>query len=194
MRVALGSRNPGKLRELRALFPSWEIEPADVSAIGEETGASFRANARAKAMFARAAARPGDWALGEDSGLEVTVLGGRPGLYSARYAGPAATDAQNLAKLLGELAGVRGDDRRARYVCELVLLSPSSEELVGRGTLNGAIAREARGTDGFGYDPVFVPAGESATVAELGDAWKATRSHRARAARALAAAVARREA
>ena len=111
--------------------------------------------------------------IGEDSGLEVDGLGGRPGIFSARYAGPVATDEENVAKLLAELEGVTGDGRRARYVSELVCLSPGSEELRGRGTLEGAIALAPRGAEGFGYDPVFVPAGETLTVAELGNDWKA---------------------
>jgi XTP/dITP diphosphohydrolase len=194
VKVLLASHNPGKLRELRALLRGWEIEPADVSAIGEETGSTFRANARAKAAYALAGAPPDAWALGEDSGLEVAGLDGRPGLYSARYAGPEATDADNVARLLEELRDVRGDGRRARYVCELVLLPAQGEETAGRGTLEGTIAPEPRGSGGFGYDPVFVPAGESETVAELGDAWKAEHSHRARAARALVRALSRRPA
>ena len=106
--------------------------------------------------------------LGEDSGLEVAALGGAPGIRSARYA-PAGNEAN--AKLLGELRGVEGAERRARYVCELVLIGPGGEE--------------RRGTGGFGYDPVFVPDDEEQTVAELGDDWKSRNSHRARAARAL---------
>jgi XTP/dITP diphosphohydrolase len=109
---------------------------------------------------------------------------------SARFAGEAAGDEQNLDKLLRELAQVEDRDRGARYVCELVLLSPEGLEVRGTGTLDGAIAAEQRGTGGFGYDPLFVPEGESRTVAELGDAWKAGASHRASAVRALLAELA----
>jgi XTP/dITP diphosphohydrolase len=116
----------------------------------------------------------------------VDALRGRPGIRSARYAGEGASDAANVDKLLAELDGVPPAERRARYICELVCLSPTGEEARGRGTLDGSIATAPRGSGGFGYDPVFVPAGESRTVAELGDAWKAESSHRARAARALA--------
>ena len=119
------------------------------------------------------------WALGEDSGIEVTALGGRPGIASARWAEDGVT------RLLEELDGV--SDRRARYVCELVALAPGGEELRGTGILEGAIARERRGDEGFGYDPIFVPEGEQRTVAELGNAWKREHSHRARAAAALRA-------
>ena len=185
MEVAFVSRNPGKLRELRALLPEWEIEALDTTGIGEETGETFYENAREKARFGRTAAPADVWVLGEDSGLEVDALGGAPGIHSARFAGPGATGGENLGQLLEELRGVAVKGRRARYVCELVLLSPAGEEHRGRGTLEGAIAERARGTGGFGYDPVFVPDGETETVGVLGDAWKARNSHRARAARAL---------
>lgn len=189
MKAVLASRNPHKARELAVLMPGWEIEPIDVEALPEETGATFYANARAKAVFGREVVDGGAWVLGEDSGLEVEGLGGRPGIRSARYAGPGATDEENVVKVLAELEGVAGDDRRARYVCELVCLAPARGELRGTGTLEGSIAAAPRGSAGFGYDPVFVPAGEERTVAELGDAWKAQRSHRAAAARNLLAAV-----
>jgi XTP/dITP diphosphohydrolase len=127
--------------------------------------------------------------LGEDSGLEVDGLGGRPGIHSARYAGPGAGDQANVARLLEELRGVGEPGRKARYVCELVCLSPGLEEFRGSGVLEGSIADEPRGSAGFGYDPVFVPEGETATVAELGDEWKREHSHRARAAAALREAV-----
>ena len=189
MKVGLVSRNPGKLRELRGLLPDWEVEPLDTTGIGEETGETFSENAREKALFGRAAAPPGRWALGEDSGLEVDGLAGAPGIRSARYAGEGATDEENLEKLLADLRRVTGEGRRARYVCELVLISPAGEEYRARGTSEGSIAEEARGTAGFGYDPVFVPGGETATVGELGEEYKAEHSHRARAAGALREAV-----
>jgi XTP/dITP diphosphohydrolase len=134
-------------------------------------------------------AEPGVWTLGEDSGLEVAGLGGRPGIRSARYAGPNGTDEENVAKLLEELAGVSGDERRARYVSELVCISPDRAEFRGTGTLEGRIVEAPRGAAGFGYDPVFAPLGAERTVAELGDEWKREHSHRARAARALAEAL-----
>jgi XTP/dITP diphosphohydrolase len=120
--------------------------------------------------------------LGEDSGLEVAALGGAPGIRSARY---GAEGGEAIERLLGALRGV--EDRRARYVCELVLVGPEGEELRGSGTLAGRISEEPRGSEGFGYDPVFVPEGEQRTVAELGNAWKLRNSHRARAAEALRA-------
>jgi XTP/dITP diphosphohydrolase len=120
----------------------------------------------------------------------VDGLGGAPGIRSARYAGQDATDAANLRRLLERLAGAGAAERRARYVCELVLLSPVGDSYRGRGTLEGAIAEAPRGSGGFGYDPVFVPLGETRTVGELGDEWKRSHSHRAAAATALRAAVA----
>jgi XTP/dITP diphosphohydrolase len=122
--------------------------------------------------------------IGEDSGLEVDALDGRPGLHSARY---APEGAPAIAKLLAELDGVA--ERDARFVSELVALAPDGREARGRGELAGSIAVEPNGSEGFGYDPVFVPYGELVTVARLGDDWKAMHSHRARAARALREAV-----
>jgi XTP/dITP diphosphohydrolase len=121
--------------------------------------------------------------LGEDSGIEVVALGGGPGVVSARYGGEGSGN----VRLLHELDGV--EDRRARYVCTIVAIGPSGEEVVVVGTLEGSVGREQRGSEGFGYDPIFVPAGETRTVAELGNAWKRSNSHRARAAAALHAAV-----
>jgi XTP/dITP diphosphohydrolase len=131
----------------------------------------------AKARYGREVGPPGDWTLGEDSGIEVAALGGRPGIHSARWA------ADPIAELLRALEGA--EDRRARYVCALVAISPEGTELHGAGTLEGRIAPEPRGTEGFGYDPIFVPDREERTVAELGDAWKERNSHRARAAASL---------
>jgi XTP/dITP diphosphohydrolase len=185
----LASSNEHKLRELRALLPEWEIEALDTEGMPEETGATFYENARAKARFGRMVGGFDAWMVGEDSGLEVDALGGRPGIRSARYAGPAASDVDNIAMLLRELIGVDREQRHARYISELVCLSPGLEEFRGTGTLEGRVAEEPRGSGGFGYDPVFVPAGEERTVAELGDEWKRGHSHRAAAARALLAAV-----
>jgi XTP/dITP diphosphohydrolase len=184
MRLVLASRNAHKARELAAVLPGWEVEPLGLE-LPPETGDSFLENARAKARFARSRADGGSWVAGEDSGLEVDGLGGRPGIRSARFAGEEATDEKNVRRLLAELADVAGAARRARYVCELVCVGPEGEEVAARGTLEGAIAIAPRGGGGFGYDPVFVPQGETRTVAELGDAWKAEHSHRARAARAV---------
>lgn len=182
MTSLLCSRNPHKARELERLLPGWTIEPLDRDDYPPETGSTYYDNALIKARFG--AGHADGWVLAEDSGLEVHALGGRPGVLSARY---APEGAPAIAKLLGELAGV--EERGARYTSELVLLAPDGREYRGTGTLDGHIAQEPRGSEGFGYDPVFVPAGEERTVAELGDEWKAENSHRARAARALVAAV-----
>jgi XTP/dITP diphosphohydrolase len=176
--AVLASRNRHKARELEWLLPGWTIEPLDRDDYPPETGATYYENAALKARFGRAHAE--GWVLAEDSGLEVDALGGRPGVLSARY---APEGAPAVAKLLGELAGV--EHRTARYVSELVLLSPEGRELRGTGTLEGRIAEHAAGSEGFGYDPIFVPDGEERTVAELGNEWKAENSHRARASRAL---------
>jgi XTP/dITP diphosphohydrolase len=180
--VVLCSRNRRKARELERLLPGWTIEPLDRDDYPPETGATYYENAALKARFGREHAD--GWVLAEDSGLEVEPLGGRPGVLSARY---APEGAPAIAKLLGELQGV--EDRRAHYVSELVLLAPDGRELRGTGTLQGRIAGEPAGSEGFGYDPVFIPEGEGRTVAELGDEWKAEHSHRARAARSLLRAL-----
>jgi XTP/dITP diphosphohydrolase len=185
VKATLVSKNRHKLHELERLLPGWELEPTEAAELPEETGDSFYANALAKARFGRDTAPPDRWTIGEDSGLEVEGLGGRPGIRSARFAGVRATDGDNVTRLLEELAGVEGEGRRARYVCELVCLSPAGHEARARGTLEGRIAPAPRGEGGFGYDPVFVPAGEERTVAELGDGWKAANSHRAAAAAEL---------
>jgi len=171
----LASRNANKLRELRHALPDWELELLEADGYPPEEGETYYDNALAKARFGRK--HTSDWVLGEDSGIEVSALGGRPGVDSARWAD------DGVAALLKALQGT--ENRRARYVCELVALSPEGEELRGTGTLAGTIAREPRGGEGFGYDPIFIPEGESRTVAELGNDWKGQHSHRARAARAL---------
>ena len=180
MRVRLCSRNEHKRRELQRLLPDWTIELLDADDYPPEDGSTYYENALTKARFGRRIG-PGDaWMLGEDSGIEVAGLDGLPGVHSSRS---AAGD--EVGWVLRELAGVADDGRRARYISELVALSPDGAEKRGTGTLQGHIATEARGSGGFGFDPVFVPDGETRTVAELGDDWKAANSHRARAARRL---------
>jgi XTP/dITP diphosphohydrolase len=184
LRARLASRNPHKLAELRAALHGWQVELLDADEFPPEDGPTYYDNARAKAAFGRAFGGD-EWILGEDSGIEVVGLGGRPGPLSARYG--AGEDP--VRRLLKELDGIEGEGRQARYVCELVGLSPAGEEVRATGTLDGRIAHAPRGSEGFGYDPVFVPEGETRTVAELGNAWKAESSHRARAAHALGAAL-----
>jgi len=183
VKARLASHNANKLRELRAALPGWELELLDVDEYPPEDGATYLDNARIKARFGRGLAAPDEWVLGEDSGIEVEALGGGPGRESARWA--KGREAEKLLEALGD-----ADDRRARYVCELVALPSDGRELRGTGVLEGTIADALRGAEGFGFDPVFVPDGETRTVAELGNAWKRRNSHRARAARALAAALA----
>ena len=180
MKAVLASRNANKARELERLLPGWEIGVLDADDYPPETGATYYENALAKAAFGRAHAPADAWVLGEDSGIEVAGLDGGPGVRSSRS---AAGDEVNW--MLRELAGIEGDGRRARYVSELVAVGPQGEKLRGTGTLNGRIAPEPSGAEGFGFDPVFVPDGETKAVAELGNEWKAEHSHRAEAARAL---------
>jgi XTP/dITP diphosphohydrolase len=178
VKARLASGNPHKLEELRAALTGWELELLETDRdYPPEDGETYYENARAKAAFGRESAPPDEWVLGEDSGIEVAALGGAPGIASARWA------VDGVAQLLTELDGV--DDRRARYVCELVALGPAGEERRGTGMLEGAIATERRGDEGFGYDPIFIPTGEERTVAELGNEWKRANSHRARAAAAI---------
>jgi len=184
VKLVLASHNENKLRELRAALPAWEIELLDTSDEPVEDGATFVDNARIKARHGRLHAPSDAWVAGEDSGIEVVALDGRPGVESARW----ATD--GVGRLLDELGGAH--DRRARYVCELVVLDPEGVEIRATGTLEGEVASERRGDEGFGYDPIFVPLGEARTVAELGNAWKSEHSHRAQAARALAQLLAER--
>jgi XTP/dITP diphosphohydrolase len=182
LKARLASRNANKARELEQLLPNWRIEPLEADDYPVEDGKTYYDNARMKALFGRTRAQPDEWALGEDSGIEVTALGGGPGVRSARSGGD-----DPVGWLLGALEGK--EDRRARYVSELVIVSPAGVELRGIGTLEGRIAVEPHGTEGFGFDPIFIPAGEERTVAELGNGWKRENSHRARAARELLLAL-----
>jgi XTP/dITP diphosphohydrolase len=184
LKARLASRNANKARELERLLPGWTISLLDADDYPPEEGETYVENARGKARFGRSVAKADEWILGEDSGIEVDGLHGRPGVHSARSGGD-----DPVGWLLGELDGLDGEARNARYVCELVALSPAGRELRGTGMLEGSIAVAPRGSEGFGFDPVFVPRGEERTVAELGDAWKAGNSHRARAAQALVATL-----
>ncbi len=187
LKVFLASRNENKLRELERLLGDWQLGLLDAENYPRETGATYYENALGKAQHGAKLVDEDAWVLGEDSGLEVDGLGGGPGVRSARFGGD-----EPVERLLEELRDVEGEGRRARYVCELVALSPAREELRGTGVLEGRLAGEPRGNEGFGYDPIFIPAGEERTVAELGNDWKAENSHRARAARDLLRAMSRR--
>jgi XTP/dITP diphosphohydrolase len=177
--LALASGNVHKLEELRLALPGWAIEPVADGEPPVEDGATFEDNARIKARLGRRRAPDEAWAVGEDSGIEAAALGDAPGVLTARW---AAGDP--VGRMLAALSAE--DDRRARYVCVLVALAADGREVVAEGTLAGTIARSAAGSEGFGFDPVFVPDGERRTVAQLGNEWKRRHSHRAHAAVRLA--------
>jgi XTP/dITP diphosphohydrolase len=179
----LASQNRHKLEELRSALPGWRLDTLEAEDWPEETGETYYENALIKARFGREHADPDAWVLGEDSGIEAAALEGAPGLHSARWA-PGLDQAEAL---LDRLEGER--ERRARMVTELVALAPDGAEIRGSGILEGKLATERRGTGGFGYDPIFIPVGDTRTVAEIGDEWKRMNSHRARAAQALVAAI-----
>ena len=190
-RAVLASGNPGKLREFAALLAPLSLQLAAQGDFGiqpaHETGSTFIENALLKARHAaRHAHLP---ALADDSGLEVEALGGRPGVWSARFAGEGASDEQNLRQLLMELEGVPEGFRQARYQCAIVWVRSVGDQapLIAHGSWQGHIVRVPRGRGGFGYDPVFVPEGEQRTAAELTPAEKNAVSHRAQALNALVA-------
>jgi XTP/dITP diphosphohydrolase len=197
-RLVVATRSVHKLRELGELLHLERgvlVSLDDLGVEGEpiEDGATFEANARIKARFAAAAT--GLPSLADDSGIEVGALGGGPGVLTRRYAGPAATDADNNSKLLAALHGLRPERRGARYVCVLALALPGGRgprgrlpTVLRRGTCRGRIANTPRGAGGFGYDPIFEPAGEPPGGRTLGlytPAEKHAISHRARAARRM---------
>ena len=184
-RLVIGSRNKKKLHELQDLLGDLPVELTDLSPWPglpdvEETGQTFEENARLKAVgYARAT---GEWVLAEDSGLVVPALKGRPGVYSARYAGTHGDDAANNRKLLAELAPLPDDRRAAYYVCVAALASPAGEvTATAAGRCHGVIVKEERGTGGFGYDPLFEVPEYHATFGELSLRVKQALSHRARA-------------
>jgi XTP/dITP diphosphohydrolase len=188
-RLVLASGNAGKQREFAALLAELGIELVLQSSLGispaEETGTTFEENALLKARHAaQQSALP---ALADDSGLEVEALGGAPGVYSARYAGAAASDDDNNRKLLTELAPFGPRSRAARYVCVLALVRAADDPapVFARGTWEGVIATVAAGNGGFGYDPLFVPRGMTLHAAQLRPELKNRLSHRGQAAAAL---------
>ncbi len=196
VRVVLATHNAGKLAELRrildaaALYDVELLSAADVDLPEPvETGETFVDNALLKA---RAGAAASDLAcLADDSGLEVDALGGAPGVRSARYAGRHGDDAANLALVLERMDGV--EDRRARFVCVAALVTPDGLEVTATGVLGGTLTLAPRGTNGFGYDPIFQPVGSSLTTAEMTADEKDAISHRGKAFRAIAPAVAARD-
>jgi len=186
--LILATGNKHKLREMRELLPGVELDPLpDGFELPPEEGDSFAEIALGKARAAHAAT--GKAAIGDDSGIEATGLGGRPGIHSARYGGPGASDEENLAKLLREVAE-EGEDRRAAYHCALALVGADGAERVFEARCEGRLIEESRGEGGFGYDPAFVPEDtgpeDRRTMSELSQAEKNEISHRGRAARLLA--------
>jgi len=191
--IVLATANPGKTAELARLLQGMaermeSLRDHPSLALPEEGETSYRENALGKARAVNAAL--GVPALGDDSGLEVDALDGAPGIRSARYAGVTATDRLNNERLLDALQGVPPERRTARFRCVLALVLAPDDEVIVEGVSEGRIASVPRGADGFGYDPLFEPDGSSLTFAEMRGPDKDARSHRARAATALRAAVA----
>ena len=194
-RVVLASSNAGKLREFSELLANQGFSLSRQSDFGieppPETGTTFLENALIKAR--NAARVTGLPAIADDSGIEVDALGGAPGVYSARYAGENASDEANLEKLLGALAGKPIDERRARYRAVVVYVRDAEDAapLVGEGAWEGRLIEARRGSGGFGYDPSFVPEGDTRTVAEMPQDEKNRKSHRAQALAAFLAQFSR---
>ena len=187
--VLVATRNAHKLAELAEILEGVELVPLpDEVVLPPEDGETFAENALGKARAAHSAS--GRAAIADDSGIAATALGGRPGVRSARYAGSEASDEENLALLLRELAGK--DDRSVTYVCAIALVDDDGSEIVREARCEGILAEVPRGSGGFGYDPAFVPAaiGDGRTMAELAPAEKHSISHRGLAARMIAPALA----
>ena len=184
--LLIATSNPGKIKELRELLAGLPVELKSLDEFPhitevEETGATFAENAILKAQgYAK---QTKIWALADDSGLEVEALNNAPGVFSARYAGANANDAAKIAKLLGELDSVKNiENRAARFVCAVAIADASGAiKFQADGICTGKIAFESAGTHGFGYDPIFIPAGFAQTFGELDGEIKQTMSHRARA-------------
>lgn len=183
--IHLATGNAHKVAEFQRLadasgLPVKIVAAAKMPPVDEDTG-TFAGNARKKARALQALLPPGAWVLADDSGVCVDALDGAPGVESAYFAGPAHDAAANLRKLTEVMREVPEGARAARFVCVLLLLGPDGTEQVFEGRCEGVLAREPAGQEGFGYDPLFVPAGENRTYAELTDAEKNNISHRGRA-------------
>ncbi len=193
-RIVLASNNPGKAREVGQLLAEQHVEVLPQSAFNvpevEETGLTFVENAILKAR--QAAQHSGLPAIADDSGLEVDALNGAPGIYSARYAGPGCSDADNNAKLLEVLAEIPDEERGARFQCVMVYLRHAEDPtpLICQGSWEGRILRAPQGDNGFGYDPLFLVAEQGCSSAELPAEVKNSLSHRGKALRALLQALA----
>jgi XTP/dITP diphosphohydrolase len=194
-RLVLATHNRHKVVELRRILADAGLADIEVLSADDlpglpdvaETGTTFAENALLKAHAVAAAT--GLPAVADDSGLCVAVLGGSPGVFSARWSGRHGDDRANLELLLAQISDVPDDRRVGWFMCAAALALPDGREHVAEGRLNGTVARTPRGTNGFGYDPVFVPEGETRTTAELGDGEKDAISHRGRALRALVPVV-----
>lgn len=190
-KLVLASSNKGKISELQALLSPYQLQVVPQQELGvtvaDETGLTFIENAILKARHAALAT--GLPAIADDSGLAVDALGGEPGIYSARYSGEAATDAENISKLLHALRQVPPANRSAQFHCVLVYLRHASDPtpLVCHGVWSGIISERVQGSGGFGYDPVFIPSGDTLSAAELSKEQKAAVSHRGQALRQLVA-------
>lgn len=189
--VVIASNNVHKAREIAEVldFPEWQfstLRQLGIDSDPVEDAGTFEGNARIKARAARKACG-GKAVLADDSGLEVDALDGAPGVFSARYAGENANDAENNKKLLASLSHVLGNERTARFVCTLVFIDTDGKETVVRGTVEGHIGFEERGNNGFGYDPLFLPDafGDGRTFAEAAPEEKNAISHRGNALRRL---------
>lgn len=185
MELLVATKNAGKIKELTELLDGLTLHLRGLSefekiAEPEETGATFSENAVLKAKYY--AAQTGLLALADDSGLAVESLGGAPGVFSARYGGKGATYAEKIDKLLREMSGANSRSRKARFVCAMALADETGNiKFLSEGVCEGKIAARPRGTNGFGYDPIFIPDGFSLTFGELSDEIKQEISHRGRA-------------
>jgi XTP/dITP diphosphohydrolase len=188
-RVVVATRNPGKVAELRRILEPYDVDLVDLGDFPAapdvaETGDSFAANALLKAHAIAEAT--GLVAVADDSGLAVDALNGMPGIFSARWSGRHGDDEANLELVLAQLTDVPDERRGAAFICAAAAASPDGDELVVEGRMSGSLIRRPRGSNGFGYDPVFVPVDDGRTTAEMSAADKDAISHRGQAFRALA--------
>ncbi|HEY4601145.1 MAG TPA: XTP/dITP diphosphatase [Cerasibacillus sp.] len=184
-KIIIATKNKGKAEEFKTFFAKYDIEaislldlPDDMPDI-EETGVTFQENAILKAETM--ANYLGEMVLADDSGLEIDGLDGKPGVYSARYAGEPTDDEKNIEKVLQDLATVPENQRTARFVCVLAVAAPDKETITRTGYCNGKITENKRGSNGFGYDPIFIPENQHLTMAQLSNEEKNSISHRRKA-------------
>lgn len=186
MKFWIATTNKGKMNEFKLLLQSafgpqaqvFSIQDLPVFHAPPENGATYLENARIKTKALKSV-KPGEWVIGDDSGIEVTGLGNIPGIHSARYAGPKASDAENRAKMIKmmQLRGVA--DRSAQFKCCLIVYTPKGDEWVYQTEFKGSIAKKESGDMGFGYDSIFIPEGETKSLADIGPGFKNQKSHRA---------------